>query len=57
MKSKTTEFALNSSQEPMCFLNDPRRKDLNICCEVEVARMSTRQLHEALQPFCPCTSS
>ncbi|MDX1195436.1 AMP-binding protein [Sinorhizobium medicae] len=56
MELKATELALNSSQERMCFLNavDPRRKDLNICCAVEMAtRMSTRHLHEALLAILP----
>lgn len=56
VKQEPTEFALNSSQERMCFLDaiDPRRRDLNICCAVEMGtRLSTRQLHEALIPILP----
>ncbi|MER8886923.1 beta-ketoacyl synthase N-terminal-like domain-containing protein [Mesorhizobium sp. M0816] len=56
MKQEGTEFALNSSQERMRFLDaiDPRRKDLNICCAMEMAtRLSTRQLHQALMPILP----
>ncbi|WEX91654.1 AMP-binding protein (plasmid) [Sinorhizobium garamanticum] len=51
VKQEGTEYLLNSSQERMCFLDamDPRRKDLNICCAVELAaHMSTRQLQERL---------
>lgn len=56
VKQEVAEFALNSSQERMCFLDglDPRRKDLNICCAIEMTtRLSTRQLHEALMPIIP----
>ncbi|MER9877360.1 beta-ketoacyl synthase N-terminal-like domain-containing protein [Mesorhizobium sp. M0195] len=56
VKHEVAEFALNSSQERMCFLDglDPRRKDLNICCAIEMTtRLSTRQLHEALMPIIP----
>lgn len=56
MKEEPTEFALNSSQERMRFLDamDPRRKDLNICCAIEmVNRLSTRQLHEMLTLILP----
>lgn len=54
MKQEVTELALNSSQERMCFLDaiDPQRKDLNICCAIEMTtRLSTRRLHEALMPI------
>ncbi|MDQ0564442.1 3-oxoacyl-(acyl-carrier-protein) synthase/non-ribosomal peptide synthetase component F [Rhizobium mesoamericanum] len=56
MKQEGIEFALNSSQERMCFLDaiEPRRKDLNICCAMEmVSQLSTRQLHEMLLAILP----
>ncbi|MGR9161690.1 beta-ketoacyl synthase N-terminal-like domain-containing protein [Rhizobium leguminosarum] len=56
MESQAIGLALNSSQERMCFLNaiDPQRKDLNICCAIEMGtKISTRQLHEALLSLLP----